>query len=387
MKQEAVRQLDGYEEIAREIEIARKFGSDFRAEMGSVEQRIERLHPKKVALRVSEIISETGSAKTLRLVPVSGYLPPFRAGQYITLFLDVGKVRTGRPYSISSPPNQTAYWDITVRRVEHGLVSSFLLDEVKPGIGLTSSGPAGNFCYNPIIHGSTMVCIAGGSGITPIMSMIREIDQRGLGRTVHLFYGNKSMDDIIFHEELLRIVKKNKNIKYIPVIESPPKKYSGSCDYITADLIKSTLGGLDGKTFFICGPKGMYDFCLPEIESLGVPAKRLRREMFGPPLEIWKYPGWPAAVKKDASFSVKVSGSKSAAIKASAGEPLLVSFERNGVVVPSLCRSGECSQCRVKLVSGKVYMPPGVPVRSSDRQFGYIHSCVSYPLEDCEVLI
>lgn len=387
MKHDAIKQLEGYSDIAREIEVTRKYGSDYGMEKGMVEDIIKRLHPKKLSLRVSEIIEETPTTKTLRLVSTDNYLPPFQAGQYITLYLEIGRIRTSRPYSISSSPAQTAFYDITVRRVEQGLVSTFLLDRVKAGTEIESSGPAGHFYFNPVIHDRTVVCLAGGSGITPIMSMIREASQRGLDRAIHLFYGNKSADDVIFHDELSAIAKKHPNIHYVPVIENPAKGYSGACGYITADMIKKTMGDLGGKTFFICGPKGMYDFCLPELKSLGLPARKVRREMFGPPVDIWDYPGWPSNVKKDQVLTVTVRGGKSASVKAVSGEPLLAAFEKGGVVVPSLCRSGECSMCRVKLLSGKVFMPPDVPMRSSDRQFGYIHSCVSYPLEDCEVLI
>jgi len=387
MKPEVIRELEGYEKIAREIEITRKFGSDFATERGEAARIIGLLHPKTISLRVSEIIEETPSTKTIRLVSTEGYLPPFQAGQYITLFLEIGKIRTSRPYSISSAPNQTGYYDITVRRVEHGLVSSFLLDKTKVGDKITGSGPAGNFYYNPLIHDKTMVCLAGGSGVTPMMSMIREIVQRGLSRTVYLFYGNRTTDDIVFHTELESIAKKHKNIHYIPVIEQAGKDYAGSCGFITGELVKKTLGDLSSQTFFICGPKGMYDFCLPEIEGLGIPRRRIRREMFGAPTNILEYPGWPSAVKKGASFQVRTKGRKAASFKAAADEPLLVAFERQGIVIPTLCRSGECSQCRVKLLSGKVFMPAGVPVRASDEQFGYVHSCVSYPIEDCEVLL
>ena len=74
-------------------------------------------------------------------------------------------------------------------------------------------------------------------------------------------------------------------------------------------------------------------------------------------------------------------------LEARAGESLLVSLEKGGLVVPSLCRSGECSMCRLKILSGKVFQPPGVPVRKSDRQFGYVHACAAYPLSDLEILI
>jgi ferredoxin len=142
---------------------------------------------------------------------------------------------------------------------------------------------------------------------------------------------------------------------------------------------------MSGKSFFICGPQGMYDFCLPELEGLGIARRKIRQEMYGAPLDIWQDPGWPRAVDPDRLFSVQVKNGKP--LKAKAGDPLLVSLEKCGTVVPSLCRSGECSMCRLKILSGKVFQPAGVPVRKSDRQFGYVHSCAAYPLSDLEILI
>jgi ferredoxin len=107
--------------------------------------------------------------------------------------------------------------------------------------------------------------------------------------------------------------------------------------------------------------------------------------MYGAPLNIRQDPAWPREVKPDTLFSVKVKNGK--LLKARAGEPLLVSLEKSGAVVSSLCRSGECSRCRLKILSGKVFQPAGVPVRKSDRQFGYVHSCAAYPLSDLEILI
>ena len=82
---------------------------------------------------------------------------------------------------------------------------------------------------------------------------------------------------------------------------------------------------------------------------------------------------------------MKVNGGSP--FEARAGDPLLATLEKNGVVIPSLCRSGECSMCRVKVLSGKVFQPAGALVRKSDKQFGYVHSCVSYPLEDLEIML
>ncbi len=385
MKQELVKQLDGYEAVVKEIETARKYGSDYTLERGMVEAYLSKIHPPFLKLKVNDIITETSTTKTLRLVSENHYLPPFQAGQYITLFVDIGGIRTSRPYSISSQPNQIGYYDITIRRVEDGLVSNHLLDDIKIGDLFESSGPAGGFHFNPIIHHKEMICIAGGSGITPFMSMIREIIECGLDRSIYLFYGNRTLDDVIFHEELVRVSEKFDNIHYVPVIEAPSADYSGKTGVVTADLIKSVKADTGEASFFVCGPQAMYDFCLPEIEKLGVRKGKIRREMYGPPINIWEYPGWPKEVNPDDVFSIKIRGNRT--IEAPAGESLLTSLEKNHVVIPSLCRSGECSMCRIKILTGRVFQPAGVPVRVSDTQFGYVHSCVSYPLADLEIIL
>ena len=385
MKKEVIQQLDGYDEMIKEIEIARKYGTDFTSEKGAVAAYINRLHPSRLKLRVSDIFDETATTKTLRLIPVDQQLPPFQAGQYIAIFLEIDGIRTSRPFSISSQPNQTGYYDITIKRVENGLVSNYLLDRVNRGDELISSGPEGNFHFNPIIHKNTMVCIAGGSGITPFMSMIREIVDCGLNRKVHLFFGNRTDDDIIFHEELTELSERFDNIKYVPVIEDPGTGFEGACGFVTGQLIRELIGEIADKSFFICGPQGLYDFCLPELEGMGLPRRKIRQEMYGAPLNIWEYPGWPQAVNADDTFSIKLSDGRQ--FEASAREPLLVALEKNAAHVPSICRSGECSMCRVKILSGKVFQPAGVPVRKSDRQFGYVHSCMSYPIENLEILL
>ena len=230
-----------------------------------------------------------------------------------------------------------------------------------------------------------MVCIAGGSGITPFMSMIREIIDCGLDRTVYLFYGNKTTDDIIFGAELTRVSERFENIHYLPVIEEAPADYGGACGFITRDVIRAALEDIEEKSYFICGPMGLYEFCLPELETLGIPRRKIKQEMYGAPPNIWEHPGWPADISPDDTFSVNVKNGKQ--INAKAGETLLSALEKNDIVVPSLCRSGECSMCRVKILSGKVYQPAGVPVRKSDRQFGYVHSCMAFPMSDLEILI
>ena len=385
MKKELFKEFDGYDQIVEERDYSRKYGLEYSAHKDLADPYIQRLHPKRLNLRVSEIIKETPSAKTLRLVSPERVLPPFLAGQYIALFLEIAGIRTSRPYSISSPPNQAGYYDLTVRRVEDGLVSNFLLDEVKKGDLLQSSGPEGHFYYNPLFHDKTMVCLAGGSGITPFMSMVREVIECGLDREIYLFYGNRNLKEAIFHPLLLDLSERFTNIHYIPVIENPLEGYQCLVGLIGGDLIRNTLGELEGKTFYLCGPQTMYDFCIPELERLGIPNRKIRKEVYGPPIDITRASNWPGEIKADNRVSIKMNDGRT--LEARSGETLAVALERQGVRVPTLCRSGECSQCRVKVTSGRVFQPAGALVRKSDRRFGYVHTCVSYPLEDLEIMI
>ncbi|MBI5585418.1 MAG: 2Fe-2S iron-sulfur cluster binding domain-containing protein [Deltaproteobacteria bacterium] len=385
MPREIYKEFDGYDEIIREREVLRKYGLDFSPQKDAPEQYIARLHPRRLTLRVSDIIPETSSTGTLRLVRPEGALPPFLAGQYIALFLEIGGVRTARPYSISSGPHQTGYYDLTVRRVKNGLVSNYLLDEIKPGDLLESSGPEGRFYHNPLFHDRTMVCLAGGSGITPFMSMIREVVERGLDREIFLFYGNRTLQDAAFHNQLLYCNERFANFHYLPVAETPEREYPGLSGLITGELIKKSLKDVEDKTFYLCGPQAMYDFCIPELEGLGVAPRKIRREIYGPPAQVTQAPNWPVEIKTDQFFTVKVKSGPE--LEVPAGTPLGTSLERQGVTIPSLCRSGECSRCRVKILSGKVFEPPGTLVRRSDRRYGYTHACVAYPLSDLEIML
>jgi len=377
--------IEGYTEIQKEVEVLRKHSRDYSSEVETVTQIIHLLHPKKIELIVSKINDENENTKTFRLSSTTNYLPPFQAGQYINLFVNTGGVLTSRPYSIASPPNQTGFYDITVKRVEDGFVSSYLLDDVKTGNTFESTSPSGNFYYNPLVHGTDLVFLAGGSGITPLMSMIREVVDKRIERNIHLIYGNQFPDDIIYSNELNEISKQYENIKISHVISDPPDGYVGLTGFISADLMTELIDDIQLKTFFICGPEAMYSFCIDELEKLGVKRKKIRKEVYGPPKDVTSQPGWPDNISAKDQFTVNAMDGKK--ITAAAGEPLMNSLERAGIVIPASCRSGECSLCRTKLISGRIFHPQGVHLRKSDRQFGFIHPCMAYPLEDLEILL
>jgi len=382
-------------------------GYDYLEDKDTVRRIVSRLHPQRMRLRVTEVIQETPTTRTLRCERIDGPLPPFRAGQYINLFADVDGILTSRPYSIASAPPplsppeggmQGGTLDLTVRGKPGGFVAPYLLNEVQVGDELETTGPAGSFYYEPLIDGADLVFLAGGSGITPFMSILRDVfGRRGevtspllpsplpSPRHIHLLYGSRLADDVIFGQELAELAALHANFDYTLVISEPPAGYQGLTGLLDARLISERIGQVEGKTFYICGPGVMYDFCLAALVELGVPSYKIRRELYGPPADVTREAGWPEGLSADTMFSVDVVGRKT--VRAPAGEPLMNTLERYGVVVPAICRTGACSACRVRLLAGQVFMPAHTGVRESDREHGYIHACVAYPLENLRIQI
>ncbi|NOZ00850.1 MAG: 2Fe-2S iron-sulfur cluster binding domain-containing protein [Deltaproteobacteria bacterium] len=342
----------------------------------------DRIHPRAMNLRVVEIIDETPTTRTLRMQRIDGPLPPFSAGQYVNVFITIDGVVTSRPYSISSAPG-VPHLDLTVRAKPGGFVSGHIFHKIAVGDELRTSGPSGWFRYERLIDGDDLVFIAGGSGITPFMGMLRGFAGRNDAPRIHLLYGSRTPEDVIFDKELKKLGPRLRGLKVTHVISEPPKGFSGVTGFLDADRIRKSVGNIEGKMFYLCGPGAMLDLCRAALKDLGVGMHRIRSELYGPPEDVTSIGAWPPNITADRVFQVQVEGRS--AFDAAAGEPLINSLERNGVVVPSVCRSGECSACRIRLLAGEVFMPPGTGVREADRSHGYVHACMAYPITDIRI--
>lgn len=371
------------EEILENIRVMRSVSAD-KISCENVAAASERLHSKSLSLLVSSVFDTGKNAKVIRFVSENGYLPPFEAGQYINIFTEIDGVRTSRPYSISSSPKQRAYYEITVARIEDGFVSDFLLDDIKVGDRFEANGPAGVFRFQSVFHSRKSLFLAGGSGVTPFLSMTREIVDAALDRDVVMLYGCRSSEGALYDEELRLYSEKYPNFKYHLVISEKDDSWNGETGFIDRNLIKRLVPDYAERTCYICGPQVMNDFCKTELQELGLPEKQIRREMFGTRRDIQNEPGWSENLTGDEVFNVKIG---ERIIPAKSGESLLTALERSGVRINVCCRSGECSLCRVKLVDGKVFLAKGILQRYADEKYGYIHSCKAYPISDLEIII
>ncbi|WP_394130123.1 FAD-binding oxidoreductase [Shewanella maritima] len=385
--------VEGYDQALAHQKQLYQTGTDFTEQKGAVANTVASLHPKRLHVRVSEVIEDTPTTKTLRLVGVSQTLPPFQAGQYINLFVNIDATATARPYAISSAPQTREYYDLTIKRVAGGFVSNYLLDSVTAGDEFETSGPMGTFYHNPLFHGTDLVFIAGGSGIAPARSMIinfanNQFVSANKQAKMHLVYTSSYEDDVIFEQELQQLAKEHDFLTITWVITRPTEQHTGKTGHLTAQMLEDIIGDdkpLTDKMFYVCGPTSFHDFCADQLRLLNVKARRVRIECNGPPKQPQNLPGWPANVKPTDVITVTIKDQGS--FEARVDEPLLNSMERHGYSAENACRSGECSLCRVKVLTGTVFNPSEAKLRTTDEAYGWCHSCVAFPTSNIEIMI
>ena len=357
-----------------------------------LENLCNRIHPGKQLLRVTDIKQLSSDTKLFRFISTNPnkQLAPFRAGQYIGLTVEINGVRTSRPFSITSSPNQLSYYELGIRIKEGGFVSPFIVNNLKTGDVLEASEPLGNLYYNPLFHGKDLVFIAGGCGITPFVSMLKDISENDIPLNIWLIFGCLTEKDILFREELEDIQERRSNIHVRYILSEPDGNWKGECGFISRDKILKDVGTIDKKYFYVVGNRAMYEYVKEELNFLGIPQHRIYFEAFGVPDDVTKVIGWPSDLDSSNKFQITLeyrqnSQKEKIKFEAMCTEPILNSLERaikSKITIENACRSGECALCRTKMISGKVFVPPEVTVREFDKSFGFIHPCVSYPLTD-----
>lgn len=360
-----------------------------------LENLCNRIHPTKQILRISDIKQLSHDTKLYRLVSTKPEKPlaPFRAGQYIGITVEINGVRTSRPYSLVSSPNQLAYYELGIRKKVGGFVSPYLYESAKVGDIIEATEPMGNLFYNSLFHGSNLVLIAGGCGITPFISMMRDITEKSIPLKICLIYGALSKKDILFKEELEDIQSRRDNVSINYVLSEPDPDWKGACGFITKDIISAIVGNTREKYFYIVGNRAMYGFIHDELYQLEVPKHKTYFEAFGVPEDITQVMGWPPERNRSDKVQVtlkyrNLQREEEIVFETLCTEPLLNSIERvanQSIMIENGCRSGECALCRTKMISGKVFVPPEVTTRDIDKDYGFIHPCVSYPLTDLQL--
>jgi ferredoxin-NADP reductase len=358
--------------------------SAHRLEQGYINTLSRTLHPARQDLIIESLLEESPDIKTFRLVPVTpgNRIASFRAGQYLVLSFEEEGMILNRPFSISSSPGESRegnYYDISIKRkdkVNDGFFSDAVFRNWIPGSSISASGPQGACYYEPLRDASQLVCIAGGSGITPFRSILTEELENHKELKATLFYGMIHLEDYAFAKHFETLAEKNPGrLTLVPVVQESPSSWQGYSGFIDAPLIRKELGAMtDGShSFFLCGPPGLHQHMEKVLSDFSLRKKYFRRENYG---EGTKH----SLTQTDYQLNVFIRGLE-VRISASSKETLLTSMERHGLEPPAFCRSGECGWCRSQLVSGEIAVDPGLTgLRMADRKFGWIHPCVSYPL-------
>lgn len=378
-------------------------------------------HPPFIAIKVKKIIEINDDVKEFVLKPNKSYgfksLPYFKAGQYIAVSFKIGQSFVSRPYTISSNPalalgEEKNEYRIVVKRKEGGFVSNYLLDNGFVHMEFLISAPLGDFYYNQIRDSKNIIAIAGGSGITPFISMASAISTGIEDFNLTILYGSKSKKDIFYKDKLKEIEKcTNGKVKVIHILSeekenkkdkkvSKEKKSKGKeftigeldsayddgnyeYGFITSKIIKKYINDKDFSVF-VSGPQKMNDFVKGELKKIQVSKRKIRFSVNGELGDVENEQGYPKEIKGKENDEYKLTlimrGEKYN-IPCFRKETLIQAIERAGIQVTTDCRSGECGWCRSRLLKGNVFILENKDKRrQADKKFGWIHPCITYPL-------
>jgi ferredoxin-NADP reductase len=322
-------------------------------------------------LLLAQIEHQTHDTKTLRFqIPKERQLRA-KPGQFLTFQWTIDGQRVMRSYTISSSPIHVNYVEITPKRMENGCVSVFLNERARPGQTVEARGPYGQFYFDETVHKS-IVLMAAGSGITPMISMLRYIDDLKLATSVTLLYCVRTAADIIFQTELARLGRSLPNFKYEVCLSRPEPTWKGHSGRLTEEFVSQHVTHLNSPTFFLCGPKGFMDNARQILSTLGVNPDRILQESFGESRRSTE--PRPEEVRP-AETVVFIHSQK--VCQASAGNTLLDLAEKNGVQIPYGCRQGLCGTCATRVLSGTVAMDVEAGLTAEQKNAGYVLPCVS----------
>ena len=341
--------------------------------------------PEFHSLKVKEIVKETNDT-----VSVSFQVPEdlkeayaFTPGQYLTLKLTINNEEQRRSYSICSSSAE----DITVavKRVENGLVSSYLNEVLKENDKMEVMTPEGNFTLETDqAKKRKFVGFAAGSGITPIMSMIKELSMDETETVFTLFYSNKMESDVIFKHQLDKLAGDNLKINYIytrqklnnPLLEGRIDKSKAT------ELIKADLSCLNADAFYLCGPEEMIFNVKSALEEFGVLNTKIKFELFTTPVLMAEKPKQQEADENfdgEALVTVIYDDEEIDFNLNKDGDTILDAAMDNDVDVPFSCKGAVCCTCKAKVTEGKVTMDANYALSDQEVEDGYVLACQSHP--------
>lgn len=353
----------------------------------AVNELAKRLHPTRHYMKIAKVTELLPDTKLYRFVPDPARgtteCAYFKAGKYIDIHLTVNDMHVSRAYSIASSPKEAleGFYEIAIKAAEGGLVSNYVLENWKEGDEVVLSEPSGFFDYQSIRDAHTVIALAGGSGITPFLSMAKAVADGTEDFNLVLLYGSKTEEEILFRDEFDALEKACDKIKVVHVL-SNEEKDGFEHGFITSDLVKKYAPADEPYSVFVCGPQAMYDFLDVELEKLELPRKFVRKELYGEVHNAASMKDYPGTDLSTVKITISVQD-ETKTVTGDANDTVMQTLEKHGITMPASCRSGECGFCHSKLVSGEIFVPARVDGRRmGDKKFGFFHPCVAFPLSD-----
>lgn len=301
----------------------------------------------------------------------------WRAGQHLSIEVEVAGKSYRRSYSLSESPQADAPLEFTVKRVPSGLVSNHLNDHLEVGQSLKVMPPFGSFHLTPRpVHQRTHYFFAAGSGITPIYSMLRTALELEPHSRCHLLFANRGHESVLFRDRLERLGQrhgKRLTIHHLwsqPSWNSPKPWRTGRLDgKILEAFLEVCPPYAQDTQYYICGPGSMNSTVHSSLRALDVPGGRIHSESFGSA-------ALPQSTAEGVDASAKLQiGGRVHSLNIKRGETVLQAARQAGLPIPYSCESGVCGACKAKLQSGEVHMKARMALDDSEVEAGDILTC------------
>lgn len=342
-------------------------------------------------VKVKQKIWETKDACSFYFEHREGNTLFYKPGQFLTLLLSINGEEVRRPYSFCTIPVKDKFPGVTVKRVEGGLVSNYLLDNVQEGQELECLYPAGTFFaeIHPL-HKKEYVLVASGSGITPLYSILQTVLFKEPGSNVILIYCNRDEDSIIYKSKLDTFeFQFADRLKVVHVLSQPTNDWMGFRGRLDANLLENLVSelvtlSLEALSFFLCGPTLFMKDVEATFLSMGFTQDRIRKEDFGSfvsPMETTS--SFSSAQTKEVTIIYRKNEDT---FLLSEGQTILDAALDNGVRMPYSCRMGVCTACLGTCIEGEVDLGNSDALSENEKKKGYVLTCIGKPISDKVVI-
>jgi len=333
-------------------------------------------------LRITNTRQETPESKTFFVEEVNKRKISYRAGQFLTLLVDLHNKEVRRSYSISSTPGVDEDLFFTIKRIENGELSRYLFDELQVDDIITSLPPSGRFTIQNA-ESKVAVFIAAGSGVTPVFSLIKHLLHFVKETNILLINQNHSEYNSIFRSELMSLATRYPNRFTLKEIFSHPVDHAIPARRLNNNLLENILLqelNTSSAKFYLCGPESFMRMVQFTLKVMKFGQEMIRQENFfaippPPPFLLDKKPHNVTIHFRDKVHQLEVAYPSS----------ILDAAIKKQIQLPYSCKGGRCSTCTARCISGSVKMTINDVLTPQDLQQGLILTCVSYPETDVEL--